>query len=322
MQTPIIIKPHIVYKPWGGDHFNSWRDRGRSNKIGEIVLLSSIKEFKTYIETHDNPPMSFADYWKRTGKYIAKERGSQCGGNFPFLLKFLSTKEPLSIQVHPSTEDLKTIFNIDGNGKFESWFILESKEDSKVFFGLKDKYNKKELLTLNERERPLELFNQFTPQVGDIFCLEPGLIHGTSGSLLFFEIQQPSDFTYRIYDFGRKRKLHLKEAQKVVKKRKPQIHDSSEVLITSEFSLRVKKATSLKDYKVKKPFETLTYVGPPSRLLGSFGMVDLKWGVTVLFWKDMELSFESSSDNLIDGGSFETLGSMNRNEALCLLSSE
>ena len=286
------------------------------------MLISTINEFKTYITTQDDQRMTFAEYWSQTGKYIAKEFDSRSSADFPFLLKILSTKEPLSIQVHPSTEDLKKIFNIEAKGKFESWFVLSNEKNSKMFLGLKDGYDAKELFNLKEKENPLDIFNQFTPQVGDIFCLEPGLVHGTLGSLLFFEIQQPSDVTYRIYDFGRGRKLCLEEAQKVVKKRKVQKHSSSEILKTPEFSLEIKKADSMKSYEVKKPFETLTYIGPPSKLLGSFGTIDLAWGSTLLFWKGTEFGFEKSLSNLLEEDSPKASDPMNWNEALFLLSSE
>ena len=317
-----MIKPCLIYKPWGGEHFSSWGEENSDKKIGEIILLSTIKEFKTCIETQDNQVIPFSEYWSRTGKHIAKGFGSRCGDDFPFLLKFLSTKEPLSIQVHPSTEDLKKIFNIEAKGKFESWFILDKEKNSKIFLGLRDEYDVEDLFSLEEREDPLAIFNQFTPQTGDIFCLEPGTIHGTLGSLLFFEIQQPSDFTYRIYDFGRGRGLHLEEARKIVKKRRAQKNNSSEILMTPEFSLKIKKADSLKDYKVEKPFEVLTYIGPPSMLLSSFEAINLTWGSTLLLWNGTELGFEESLDDPMDGGSFKVTDSTNRNEALFLLSSE
>ena len=315
---PITIKPQLVYKPWGGDHFRSWGEKLPDEKIGEVVLLSSIKEFQTPVTVQGQQEMTFSEYWDQIGRHIAMEQGSSCQEEFPFLIKFLSTQEPLSIQVHPSTDDLRNKFHIDAKGKFESWYVLASDENSKIFFGLKDGYEIKELSNLQGREDPLAIFNQFMPKKGDVFCLEPGLIHGTSGSLLFFEIQQPSDFTYRIYDFGRGRKLHLDEARKVIRKGGARKHNSEEILKTPEFSLEARKMQPGQRYCVETPFKVLTYVGPPSCISGSFGKINLVWGSTLLLWKGTELLFEGS------GGEVASLpsASMNRNEALFLLSSE
>ena len=320
---PITIKPQLVYKPWGGDHFGSWGEKRSDEKIGEVVLLSSIKEFQTPVIAHGHQEMTFSEYWNQIGRYIARDHGSYCQEEFPFLIKFLSTQEPLSIQVHPSTDDLKNKFHIDAKGKFESWYILGTGENSKIFFGLKNGYDIRELSDLSARENPLEVFNQFIPKEGDIFCLEPGLIHGTSGNLLFFEIQQPSDFTYRIYDFGRDRVLHLEEARKVIRETSVQKHNSEEILKTPEFSLEVREMRSGQSYFVEAPFKILTYVGPPSRISGSFGKINLVWGATLLLWKGTELLFEESNGEIPVGASPSSPPvSMKRNEALFLLSSE
>ncbi len=290
---PIVIQPLSISKPWGGDHLNLWNQKQNKEMIGELILISCIKKFPTYVEI-DNVRQTFQNYWKQEGQQKAIKYGSRYqDGMFPLLLKILSTKEPLSLQVHPSTEDLKEKFNKNDIGKFESWVILDADDDAKIYFGLKDEYNQNDLI--KEHKNILNLFNTFQAKQGDLFKLEPGLIHGTQNSLIFFEIQQPSDYTFRIHDFGRGRKLHLEEAQKVIKKNNICKYDWSLPLKSKYFSLKILKSYEIKDYEIKKPYEIFTYFGPPGYFVGSFESLEVKWGSTLLFWRGSSISFVATS---------------------------
>ncbi len=326
--VPLVIRPHAIAKPWGGKHLNLWKQDKSQKPIGELVLLSGIKNFPTHVE-NGITQQTFQDYWEKKGKKKALHYGSQNKNEvFPILLKILSTQEPLSLQVHPSTEDLKEKFNKNNMGKFESWVILDSEENANIYFGLKDQYSANDLT--REHPNPLELFNIMQPKQGDIFELEPGLIHGTKGSVLFFEIQQPSDYTFRIYDFGRGRKLHLEEAQKVIQKKNVKKHEWSKAIKNKYFSLSIYNAHQIKNHKVKKPYEVFTYFGPPASVVGSFGSLDIEWGSTLLFWSGSFVSFEATSASLRSETSgpdntspnFLTLPLMKHNEARFFISSE
>ena len=331
-KEPLIIQPFAVPKPWGGKHLNGWKQSEADKNIGELVLISCIDSFPTYIQGRHGRE-TFQNYWEQEGH----ERAIACGAHpenkdFPLLLKVLSTQEPLSLQVHPSTQDLKEHFDMISTGKFESWVILNAEEQAKIFFGLKDEYDKDELTKTHED--PLDLFNCFSAKQGNVFRLEPGLVHGTQGSLLFFEIQQPSDHTFRIHDFGRGRELHLESAQKVIRKKKVQRGDWSEGIKSEYFSLEVCRASQMKDYVVKKPYEVITYFGPPARFSGSFESLEIKWGSTFLFWSGTSLGFEAapqafgiSRNDFVNGNPLEigdlasTLPLMNLDEARFFISS-
>ena len=326
--APLVIRPHSVAKPWGGKHLNPWKQDKSREPIGELVLLSGIKNFSTYVE-NNGTQQTFQDYWEQKGKKKALHHGSQHENEiFPILLKILSTQEPLSLQVHPSTQDLKKKFNKNDTGKFESWVILDSDENSNIYFGLKEEYSANDLTP--EHPNPLALFNNFHPKQGDIFELEPGIIHGTQGSVLFFEIQQPSDYTFRIYDFGRGRKLHLQEAKKVIQKKKVNRNKWSKSFKNKYFSLDIRRAHQIKNYEVKKTYEIFTYFGPSASVVGAFGSLGIEWGSTLLFWSGSFVSFEATSTSLrsatsgLDNTSpiFSELPLMNLNEARFFISSE
>ncbi len=302
MESCIKIKPFFISKPWGGDHLRIVaKRRSESNEIalqdiGEMILLSTIDQFPTYIETGSYAGKKFQEYWEEEGRLIYQRyTDEETTGLFPFLLKVLSTNEPLSIQVHPSKEDLKNNFNIDDNGKFESWIILKADEEATIYLGLKKEYGLKDLGALNQNKNLLSLFNTYYPKQGDIYKLEPGLIHGTKGKLLFFEIQEPSDHTFRIYDFNRKRDLHIEEALKVVKNNSPQVHDWTTSLSCPAFNVNIKKAVHQKIYKTEKPFCVFNYFGPPGKILGDFGEWEIEWGDTFLCWSETDFKFEEST---------------------------
>ena len=217
-QGPLLIQPFAVPKPWGGRYLNDWQhqeslenrkmreSKGTQNPqkpkepIGELVLVSGLEVFPTYVfpttakstnkpdDSRHEGRQTFLDYWRDEGGRIAVECGSRFGPDyFPLLLKILSTNEPLSLQVHPSTRDLREKFDIEAVGKLESWVVLEADRDAQIFFGFKDEYSEDEWMQIGQRDDPLDLLYLFKPKQGDTFKLEPGLVHGTKGGLLFLK---------------------------------------------------------------------------------------------------------------------------------------
>ena len=306
-ENVIHIAPHLVPKPWGGHHLNIFVEKQFKKfeeNIGEIVLISSIDQFPTYISSGKYKGQLFKDYWNHVGLSRYNHITSQ-KKIFPFLIKILSTSEPLSLQTHPSTQDLKEKFGIDAIGKFESWIILQADKNAKIYFGLKNEYSIQELQNINLLEQPLNIFNQYSPKQGDTYQLEPGIIHGTEGELLIYEIQEPSDYTFRIYDFGRNRELHINEALKVIRKCEPKISTWDTSLNMDIFQTNVIPIAKKVKHTVTSIFEVLTYFGPEARLYGDFGSFNLFWGDTFLLWKDVECFVEIN--DLSNTGSIASL---------------
>ena len=158
---------------------------------------------------------------------------------FPLLAKFLFPGDKLSVQVHPDDEAAKK----SGSpcGKTECWYVLRADPGARVALGLKPE------VTLHEFERAIhdtraeELLNWIEVQTGDMFYVAAGTVHTIGGGMVLVETQQTSDITYRLYDYGRPRELHIKEglaatrlhtnAGKVVATE----HDGSNVLVRSPF---------------------------------------------------------------------------------------
>jgi mannose-6-phosphate isomerase len=130
-------------------------------------------------------------------------------GNAPapaLLLKLLFTSEPLSIQVHPDDEFARSVGL--PNGKTEAWYILAAAPDARVAIGLK-RHLKPEELRAAIRDGSIAVLAQWRPVAkGDVIFVPAGTIHAIGAGIVLAEIQQHSDATFRLFDYGRQRELH------------------------------------------------------------------------------------------------------------------
>lgn len=127
----------------------------------------------------------------------------------PLLVKYLFTSDKLSVQVHPNDKDARDR-GFDG-GKNECWYILKADEGAKIGLGLKSPVSKDELRSA-AIDGSIELLMDWrTANAGDFFYVPAGTIHAIGAGITLLEIQQNSDITYRLYDYGRPRELHLDE---------------------------------------------------------------------------------------------------------------
>jgi mannose-6-phosphate isomerase len=136
------------------------------------------------------------------------------GAQLPLLIKFLFTTERLSVQVHPNDAYAETHHN--SKGKTEMWHILRAEPGAQVALGLNRALtSKQELREASESGAILGLLNWIDARPGDTFFVPAGTIHAIGAGLALCEIQQFSDVTYRLYDYGRPRELHLDDGVEV-----------------------------------------------------------------------------------------------------------
>ncbi len=128
----------------------------------------------------------------------------------PLLVKLLFTFDNLSVQVHP--DDAYAREHHDSRGKTEIWHILRAEPESKVAVGLREKVTPERLREAALSGEIMELLNWIPARPGDTFFVPAGAIHAIGGGLVLCEVQQHSDITYRLYDYGRGRELHLDHA--------------------------------------------------------------------------------------------------------------
>ena len=134
------------------------------------------------------------------------------GASFPLLIKFLDAKSDLSIQVHP--DDQMALQRHNCKGKTEMWYIMDAEVDSTIVYGLRKSISKEEFITKVEDGSLPAVLEKISVNAGDSFFIPSGRIHALGAGIVLAEVQQASDVTYRIFDYGRveqdgtKRELH------------------------------------------------------------------------------------------------------------------
>ena len=142
------------------------------------------------------------------------------GNEFPLLIKFIDAHQDLSIQVHPTDE----IAHRQGKprGKTEMWYVMDSQPEAKLYNGLKQKITPEEYKQMVADDIICDALAQYPVKEGDCFFIPAGRIHAIGAGCYLAEIQQTSDVTYRIYDYGRRdkdgnlRQLHTQEASESI----------------------------------------------------------------------------------------------------------
>lgn len=129
---------------------------------------------------------------------------------FPVLIKLMSTRDVLSVQVHP--DDATARRHGAPSGKAEAWVILEAGLGARVALGLRGTVSREELRALALSGQIEQHLAWFDVRPGDVIDVPPGTIHAIGGGVTLYEIQQPVDITWRLYDWGRGRELHLDHA--------------------------------------------------------------------------------------------------------------
>ncbi|MBQ6559335.1 MAG: ROK family protein [Erysipelotrichaceae bacterium] len=174
---------------------------------------------------------------KTLKEFIAAEGFEVLGSNcrrfkdFPILSKFIDAKEDLSIQVHPSNG--YALQNEGQYGKTEMWYVLDAQPGSFLYYGFKEKISQEEFRQRIQEHTLEEVLNKVEVHKGDALFIESGTLHSIGKGLLVAEIQQNSNVTYRVYDYGRtdkngrKRDLHIEKALDVTN-RIPIVRNSSD----------------------------------------------------------------------------------------------
>lgn len=138
---------------------------------------------------------------------------------FPILIKLIDAADHLSVQVHPDNE---YALRVEGEyGKTELWYVVEAEEGAELIYGFRRPISQEEFQERIQNNTLLEVVNRVPVKAGDVFFIEAGTLHGIGKGILIAEIQQNSNTTYRVYDYGRvgadgnPRELHIEKALQV-----------------------------------------------------------------------------------------------------------
>ena len=217
---------------WGGDKIVRHYDREEPPGIyAESWEVSTRPEGESIIRDGPLEGMPLRELVKTKG---AELLGTEVkGDDFPLLIKLIDSKDRLSVQVHPDDE---TAAAYGGEAKTEMWYVLDAEPGARVYAGLRKGVTEEEFRKAIETNEFEDILIAVPVSKGDAIFIPGGLVHAIDRGCLLLEVQQNSNTTYRIYDWGRTghdgkpRELHIDEALRVIKweqEKKPMVEASA-----------------------------------------------------------------------------------------------
>lgn len=208
---PIRFKNLYYEKIWGGRDLVDFRDNLPEGNIGESWDISCHQNGTGIVDNGKYNGTKFDDLIEEYGHSLVGSKVSV--EKFPLLIKLINSKEKLSVQVHPGDEYAA---KYEGDyGKTEAWYVVDAKVDANLIVGTKEctREEFEVAIKFGEVEKYL---NKINVKKGDCFLINSGLIHAICEGVIIAEIQQNSDVTYRVYDYGRPREIHVEKALDVI----------------------------------------------------------------------------------------------------------
>ncbi len=220
---PLKFYPIFKEKIWGGRNLKTKLEKEIpvGKKIGEAWELAYRSGGDiSVIRNGIYKDLLLSDLiGKYKGELVGKAKMPK--GKFPLLFKFIDANDELSIQVHPP-DDYRDLENSDELGKTECWFIISAEKNAEITLGLQNILSSAELIKVIEDGLIEKYINRITVDRGDFIFLPPGVVHSIGKGILLAEIQENSDVTYRLWDWGRKdrngipRETHIRQAIEVL----------------------------------------------------------------------------------------------------------
>ena len=231
---PMLLKPAFKDYIWGGTRLrDDFQKDCDFDKIAESWELSCHKDGNSVISGGEFGGLTLQEFIDKQGKAVL---GTNCERfeNFPILIKLIDAKDNLSVQVHPNNE---YALRVEGEyGKTEMWYIVDCDEGATLLYGFKNEISKDEFAKRIADNTLLEVTNAVPVKKGDVFFIEAGTLHAIGKGILIAEIQQNSNTTYRIYDYGRvgndgkPRELHVEKAKDVTALRPAKAYPETEII--------------------------------------------------------------------------------------------
>lgn len=217
---PLKFKPLFKEKIWGGTKMKTMLglDFSPLPNCGEAWVLSGVNGENSIVSNgflKGNELNELVEIYM--DELVGQKTFDRFGNQFPILVKFIDTKDVLSVQVHPGDE-LAAKRHGALSGKTEMWYVLHADDNAWLMGGFRHKTSKEEYLETLQKGKITEMLIKEEMKAGDVFYLPAGTIHALGPGALISEIQQTSDATYRIYDWdrtdagGNPRELHTELA--------------------------------------------------------------------------------------------------------------
>ncbi len=208
MYYPIKFKPVYFPKPWGCTHYSDFRDDVPEGKVGESWDVCNHKNGESIVANGPLADKTLQDLIVEDAKgFLGTEIPPEW---FPLLYKQIATSESLSVQVHP--DDTYAMEHEGEMGKTEAWYVVDTYSDKACFYIGLENCDETKFRQAIEENKFEEYLHRIPVKKGDVAYVSPGTIHAIGPDVLVAEINQNSDTTYRVYDYGRGRELHIDKA--------------------------------------------------------------------------------------------------------------
>lgn len=211
--------PILKYTPWGGYGLCRMKGMARPPQpVGESWELSDLPGMQTVVASGPETGSTLSQLIERHGASLLGRRVfDEFGGKFPLLLKFLDSRQWLSLQVHPDNATAPELEGPGAVGKSEMWYVVEAEPDASLILGFKPGVTPEAYRRAEGSAGLMELVNFLKVERDMKFNISSGTVHALGPGCLVAEVQQPCDLTYRVYDHGRPRELHLEKARRALR---------------------------------------------------------------------------------------------------------
>lgn len=199
---PMQFEPNLQTKVWGGEKLTQWKQLPDQQHIGESWEVSAVDKSPSVIANGTWAGYALTEVIKKMpeailGKEVAKKYNNQ----LPLLVKFIDSNDDLSVQVHPNDEMAARLYQ--GMGKTEMWYVLSAEPGACIYAGFQKALSPEEYARRVADGSIMEALAKHEIYAGDVFYIPSGRIHAIGKGVRLVEVQQSSDLTYRIYDYGR-----------------------------------------------------------------------------------------------------------------------
>lgn len=222
---PLLLKPPIKDYLWGGTKLKTDFGLEADGDIAaEGWMLSCHKDGSSLVINGEFSGKSLPEVLDLWGNEAIGKRAEKFP-YFPLLIKLIDAKQKLSVQVHP--DDSYALKNEGEFGKTEMWYVVDCEKDAKLVYGFKEDIGKEEFERRIKDNTLTDVMNSVPVNKGDVFFISAGTLHAIGEGILIAEVQQNSNTTYRVSDYGRlgadgkPRPLHIEKAVDVTKCKKP-----------------------------------------------------------------------------------------------------
>jgi len=211
---PLKFKPLLYQKVWGGERIKRIyrHDEPKMDHVGEswdVVALNEDSDSEVINGfLAENTLSELLEVYM--GDLVGDKVYEKYGNEFPLILKVIDATDRLSVQVHPNDEVAAAKGRV--SGKEEMWYVLDAEPGANLLLGFTQPVTKEQLRQMSMDGTVESVLQRFEVHKGEVYHIPAGVVHAIGKGCMMLEIQQSSDVTFRMYDYGRPRELHLDDA--------------------------------------------------------------------------------------------------------------